>query len=196
MAEILYGGKFLNLVREGRWEYCERVKQTRAVMIFALTADNKVLLAEEFRPPIGRRCLCFTAGLVGDEEDETDEAAARRELLEETGYEAAQMRYLFSGPSSPGLTSETLSFFLATGLRRVGEGGGVMTEKITVREVPLAEIDTWLVGLVPVLQRASCSTPASSAVFTSCGRRRREGARYPPQKKSGITPCCAVLATS
>ncbi len=144
MPEPLYNGKFLNLVREGRWEYCERVNQTRAVMVFAATPEGKVLLVEEYRPPIGCRCLCFPAGLSGDEGAESDLEAAKRELLEETGYEAEEMRYLFSGPSSPGLSSETLSFYLATGLRRVGQGGGVENEHITVREAPLADIDAWL----------------------------------------------------
>ncbi len=144
MKETLYAGRFLNLVREGRWEFCERVNDTRAVMVFAATPEGKVLLVEEFRPPIGSRCLCFPAGLSGDEGPESDLQAAHRELLEETGYEAAEMRYLFSGPSSPGMSSESLSFYLATGLRRVGQGGGVENEKITVREAPLAEIDAWL----------------------------------------------------
>ncbi len=144
MPETLCEGKFLTLVREGRWEYCERVSEMGAVMIFAVTPEQRVLLVEEFRPPIGRRCLCFPAGLSGDEGPESEPEAARRELLEETGYEAAEMRYLFTGPSSPGLTSECVSFYLATGLRRVGAGGGVENEAITVREAPLAEIDAWL----------------------------------------------------
>ncbi len=144
MKESLYNGKFLNLVREGRWEYCERVRQTRAVMVFAATPEGRVLLVEEYRPPIGSRCLCFPAGLSGDEGEESDLEAAHRELLEETGYEAAHMHYLFSGPSSPGLSSETLSFYLATGLRRVAAGGGVENENITVCEVPLAEVEAWL----------------------------------------------------
>ena len=142
--ETLYKGKFLNMVREGRWDYCERVNQTGAVMVFACTPEGKVLLVEEFRPPIGRRCLCFPAGLSGDEGPESDAEAARRELLEETGYEAAEMKFLFHGPSSPGLTSESLSFYLASGLRRVGEGGGVEQERIVVREAPLDDIDAWL----------------------------------------------------
>lgn len=146
--ETLYKGKFLNMVREGRWEYCERVNQTGAVMVFACTPEGKVLLVEEFRPPIGRRCLCFPAGLSGDEGPESDAEAARRELLEETGYEAAEMKFLFHGPSSPGLTSESLSFYLASGLRRVGEGGGVEQERIIVREVPLDDIDAWLAAQV------------------------------------------------
>ena len=146
--EKLYEGKFLNMVREGHWEYCERVNNTGAVMVFACTPEGNVLLVEEFRPPIGRRSLCFPAGLSGDGGPESDAAAARRELLEETGYEAAEMTFLFHGPSSPGLTSESLSFYLATGLRRVAAGGGVDNENITVREVPLDEVDAWLAAQV------------------------------------------------
>lgn len=142
--ETLYHGKFLNMVREGRWEYCERVNQTSAVMVFACTPEGKVLLVEEFRPPIGKQSLCFPAGLSGDEGPESDAVAARRELLEETGYEAAGMRYLFTGPSSPGLTSETLSFYLATDLKKVAAGGGVDNENIIIHEAPLATIDAWL----------------------------------------------------
>ena len=132
------------MVSVGGWEYCERVNNTGAVMVFACTPEGKVLLVEEYRPPIGRRCLCFPAGLSGDDGPESDASAARRELLEETGYEAAEMKYLFHGPSSPGLTSEGLSFYLATGLRRVATGGGVDNENITVREAPLDNIDAWL----------------------------------------------------
>ncbi len=142
--ETLYNGRFLNMVREGRWEYCERVNQTGAVMIFALTPDDKVILVEEYRPPIGKQSLCFPAGLSGDEGPESETAAAYRELLEETGYAAAEMQYLFTGPSSPGLTSESLSFFLAKGVHKVGIGGGVENENIVVHEVPLAEIEPWL----------------------------------------------------
>jgi ADP-ribose pyrophosphatase len=146
--ETLYQGKFLNMVREGRWEYCERVNNTGAVMVFACTPERKVLLVEEFRPPIGQRCLCFPAGLSGDEGSESDAAAARRELLEETGYEAGEIRFLFHGPSSPGLTSESLSVYLASDLRRVATGGGVEGENITVREAPLDDIDAWLAAQV------------------------------------------------
>ena len=142
--ETLYAGRFVNLVREGRWEFCERVNDTAAAMIFALTEDGCVLLVEEYRPPIRKQSICFPAGLVGDEGAESAEAAARRELLEETGYEAEHMRFLFEGPSSPGITSESIGFYLATGLRRVADGGGVQGENITVHKVPLADIEPWL----------------------------------------------------
>lgn len=144
MKEIVYEGRFLTMAREGRWEYCERVRNTAAVMVFACTPEGRVLLVEEFRPPIGQRCLCFPAGLSGDEGPESDEAAARRELLEETGYAADTMQYLFTGPSSPGMSSETLHFYRASGLRRVGQGGGVENEQIIVVELPLQDIDAAL----------------------------------------------------
>lgn len=142
--ETLYSGRFVNLVRDGRWEYCERVKNTAAAMIFARTRGRKILLVEEYRPPIRQQSICFPAGLIGDVGEEQAEDAARRELLEETGYEAGRIRFLYAGPSSPGITSESISFFLATDLVRRGRGGGVQGEHITVHEVPENEIDEWL----------------------------------------------------
>ena len=142
--ETLYAGRFVNLLRDGRWEYCERVNNTAAAMIFALTEEGRVLLVEEYRPPIRKQSICFPAGLIGDEGDEAPETAARRELLEETGYLAGSIRFLFEGPSSPGITSESIGFYLATGLRRVAAGGGVAGENITVHEIPLADIEPWL----------------------------------------------------
>lgn len=141
----LCDGRFLSLRRkENGWEYCARCNDISAVMIFALSPEGCVLLVEEFRPPIENSCICFPAGLSGDEAAEAHEAAARRELLEEAGYEAGEMRFLFSGPSSPGLSSEMLHFFLALNLRKTSLGGGVEGENITVHEVPLADIDSWL----------------------------------------------------
>lgn len=142
--EMLYSGRFVNLVRDGRWEYCERVNKTAAAMIFARTRDRKILLVEEYRPPIRQQSICFPAGLIGDAGEERAEDAARRELLEETGYEAGQIRFLYAGPSSPGITSEFISFFLATDLVRRGSGGGVQGERIIVHEVPQEEIGSWL----------------------------------------------------
>ena len=57
--EMLYAGRFLNLVREGHWEYCERVHNTPAAMIYAVTERREVVLVEEFRPAIGRQSICF-----------------------------------------------------------------------------------------------------------------------------------------
>ena len=144
---ILAEGKYLRLRKTGRWEYAERTGDGRAVVIVAMTGEGKVLLVEQFRPPVGRVCVEMPAGLVGDEarfEGESLEAAAERELLEETGYAAEQMELLAAGPPSPGAMNESIAFYRASGLRKVAAGGGDATEDITIREVPLQDVPHFL----------------------------------------------------
>src|SRR5688572_15002280 len=141
----LYKGKYLALVKEGHWEYADRVGATGAAIIVALTPEKKLLVVEQYRIPVHSRTIELPAGITGDEgEDESDAEAARRELLEETGYDAQNVECLTTGPASSGLTSETVTLFLATNLKRVHAGGGVANEKITVHEAPLDDIDAWL----------------------------------------------------
>jgi ADP-ribose pyrophosphatase len=143
----LYTGKFLALIKEGRWEYVERVNATGAAIILAVTPEGKLLLVEQYRIPVHARTIELPAGIIGDEPGGADEShaeAARRELLEETGYEAAQIELLTASPSGAGLTSERVEMYRASGLRRAGKGGGVAHEDITVHEIPLAEVTAWL----------------------------------------------------
>ena len=109
-------------------------------MILAIDAGD-VILVEQFRVPLGRTYLELPAGLVGDETaGESVAIAAGRELEEETGYCAAAIEDLGVFYSSPGMTSECFTLVRATGLTRVGEGGGVSDENITVHRVPLAQV--------------------------------------------------------
>jgi ADP-ribose pyrophosphatase len=143
----LQSGKFLALVKEGGWEYADRTNATGVAIIIALTGDGKLLLVEQYRIPVHARTIELPAGIIGDDHskgDETQAEAARRELIEETGYEAGQIKAVTSGPASGGLTSETVTLFVATQLRRIDAGGGVGNEDITVHEVPLREIHDWL----------------------------------------------------
>lgn len=141
----LYTGKYLALVKEGHWEYADRVGATGGAIVVAVTPEQKLLVVEQYRIPVHCRTIELPAGITGDEgEKESDAEAARRELLEETGYEAAKIKSLVRGPASSGLTSETVTLFLATDLKRVHAGGGIANEKITVHEAPLDEIDAWL----------------------------------------------------
>jgi ADP-ribose pyrophosphatase len=85
------------------------------------------------------------AGLVGDDNaGDTLAEAARRELIEETGWEPERVDVLLTGPTSAGMSSERIAFVRATGLRKVGEGGGVGDEAIIVHEVPRTEAPAWL----------------------------------------------------
>ena len=137
-------GKFLELLKEGRWEYVRRVNANGAVMIVAVTEDGELLLVEEYRVPLHALTIGLPAGISGDEGEESTLQSARRELEEETGYWADAWTYLFTGPSSPGLTTEMVSFYLAEGLHQISEGGGVAHENITVHRIPLPLVHGWL----------------------------------------------------
>jgi ADP-ribose pyrophosphatase len=146
---ILFQGKHLSMHALGKWEYAVRNKTSGIVGILAVTPENKILLVEQYRPPLGKRVIEIPAGLAGDIEGSEDEAlaiAATRELLEETGYKAGSMRYLTEGPASAGLSTEVITFFHACGLKKVTLGGGDAEEDITVHEVPLSELENWLLN--------------------------------------------------
>ena len=143
---ILAEGRFLRLVDDEGWEYVERKNSHAVVAIIGQTEEQDVVLIEQFRQSMGGMVIELPAGLVGDEEerDESILAAAGRELFEETGFVARQMIRVAAGPSSTGLTNEVITYVLATGLEKKGDGGGVADEQITVHVVALGEVDEWL----------------------------------------------------
>lgn len=141
--EVAWQGKWITAKRRGKWEYVSRARGIRAAVIVAIDADGHVLLVDQYRVPLGKRCLELPAGLIGDEaghEGDSPFDAARRELIEETGYDCAAIEDLGEYHSSPGLVSESFTLVRATGLTKVGEGGGLEDEDIIVHRVPRAEI--------------------------------------------------------
>ncbi len=144
---ILGRGRFLELVDEQGWEYVRRHASSGVVVIVATTDQQELVLVEQPRIPVRRRTIELPAGLVGDLPDsvaESLETAAIRELEEETGFVATAWRLLAEGPSSVGISTEVVTFFRATGLARVGPGGGDDTEDITVHVVPVAGVSAFL----------------------------------------------------
>lgn len=145
--ESLHRGRFLELLKDGKWEYVQRVNARGAVFVLAVTDANELVLVEQYRVPVQERTLELPAGIYGDGESadgETAEQCALRELEEETGYRGAAAEVLLTGPVAPGLTSEIMYLVRVTGLTRVHAGGGVAGEAITVHAVPLADVRGWL----------------------------------------------------
>ena len=102
-VETLYEGRWLSLRKRGRWEYAERNNPGGAVIILAVTPDDKVLFVEQYRVSILQNTIERPAGLVGDMADQVDESAllaAQRELEEETGYRCQRVEFVHRGPSS------------------------------------------------------------------------------------------------
>lgn len=137
----MWEGRFITAKKRGRWEYVARARDIRAAVILAIDAGH-VILVEQYRVPLGRWCLELPAGLIGDEGDpaEAAEAAAARELEEETGYRAAAITTIGEFYSSPGMVSESFTLVRAHGLTKVSEGGGEGDEDIIVHRVALAGI--------------------------------------------------------
>ena len=145
--DVVHEGKFLTYRKTERgWEYVTRSNAKGCVAILAVTDDKRVILTEQFRPPTGRNVIELPAGLAGDiplQEDEPLLTAAKRELKEETGYVAKNWNLLTEGSSSAGMTDELISIFYATGLTKMGEGGGDSSEDIRVHFVPQADVVSW-----------------------------------------------------
>lgn len=146
-VETLHQGKWLTLRKRGRWEYAERNHPGGAVIILAVTPEDKILFVEQYRVAILQTTIEMPAGLVGDLADQADEGpllAAQRELEEETGYRCQRVEFVHRGPSSSGMSTEMITFARAWGLEKVGAGGGDESENIVVHEVPRTEAGAWL----------------------------------------------------
>ena len=143
---VVYEGKYQRMLVRGTWEYSERTHAGGlAAIIIAVTPDDEVLFVEQFRVPLQARTIEMPAGLVGDDHDDDSlEAAARRELIEETGWEPHRVDVLITGPTSSGMSNERIAFVRARDLVKVGDGGGVGDEGITVHTVPRSEAPRWL----------------------------------------------------
>ena len=143
--QILWQGRFVEVRRRGKWEYAGRPGGVRAAVILAID-DSHVILAEQYRVPLGRPCIELPAGLIGDgdDPDEPPETAAARELEEETGYRAARLEAIGEFWSSPGMLTESFTLVRASGLEKVSDGGGTESEDITIHRVALADLEEFL----------------------------------------------------
>lgn len=143
-AKIVWQGDWITVRQQGTWEYVGRARGIRAAVILAVE-DGHALLVDQYRVPLGRRCLELPAGLIGDDHDgENALSAAARELEEETGYRAARVESLGEFFSSPGMVSESFTLVRAHGLTRIGNGGGVDGEDIVPHRVALSNLPDFI----------------------------------------------------
>ena len=145
-STIAFRGRYLDVIWEAGREYTHNRRSRGVVLVIPLTAGGDIIFIEQYRWPLKRTVIEYPAGLVGDEgdADETFEAAARRELLEETGYEAGDLQFLLRGPSSPGSSTEVVSFYLAHDARKVREVGDCGHGRIEIHRIRLSGAAAWL----------------------------------------------------
>ena len=142
--ETMCEGRFVRLIRRGKWEYASRANDIRAVVILA-EHEGKVILVEQPRVAPDCRCIELPAGLVGDQDpDATVEDTAIKELQEECGFTAERIERLGEFFASPGMLAEAFTVVRAHGLRKVGEGGGDEHEDIKVHFVTRADIPNFI----------------------------------------------------
>jgi len=114
------------------------IERPDAAIIFPLTASGEVVLVRQYRPPLEGMELGLPAGLV--EEGEEPEAAARRELSEETGYTGGEWEPLGSLASSPSLKDNWAYLFLARGVEETAEPDPDEHELVEVVRVHVGEL--------------------------------------------------------
>jgi ADP-ribose pyrophosphatase len=121
-TQTIYEGRMIRLqldqvlLPDGSTSQREIVKHPGAVAILAVTDEQKLVLVRQFRKPIEKTILEIPAGKL--EKGEEPHLCARRELEEETGYKAKEIRHLYSFYTSPGFADECMHLYVAKGLEK------------------------------------------------------------------------------
>lgn len=124
-TEVVFKGKLLEVRRDsvslpdGAEATREYVVHQGAVVVIPVLSNGKMLFERQFRYPLGRVFLELPAGKIDPGEDV--EQTGRRELLEETGHEADEWRYVGVMHPCIGYSNERIEIFLAKGLKKISE---------------------------------------------------------------------------
>jgi ADP-ribose pyrophosphatase len=156
--KILFETKFLQMKQAqspsgNPWYYAHR-PNINGIVVIVPVIEDAILFLETYRPPIAQEkiaehCIELPAGLVGDiDREETMIEAAKKELLEETGYSADSIEICAQNcSSSPGATSEVFTLVIARiNDRTIDEksltsDGGIIVKRHLVK---IKDIKAWL----------------------------------------------------
>ena len=141
-----------------------------AAIIFPVTAEGEVVLVSQYRPPLRMMELGLPAGLV--ERGEEPEAAARRELSEETGYSGGKWEPLGVLASSPSLKDNWAYLFLARGVEETSPPDPDEHELIEVERAPLGE-------MLRLVRNGQIVSSSGVAAVMLALERLRDGSPYP-----------------
>jgi ADP-ribose pyrophosphatase len=153
--ELAYEWRFVRVVNyiytkwvslnEHLYEVVERTNSKKIVTALTVTADEKIILINQYRIPQGRFCIESPAWLREDD-DEPLEETARREILEETWYAPEKLVHIGKTPTSSWLTTEVIDCFIWYNCKKVSEILALdNAEDIQVLEVPLSEFDDFVI---------------------------------------------------
>lgn len=154
--ETVYEGKYLRMVnkttvtvqkQEVIWETIERTNifDNRVVVVVALTGDNEFVMERQWRAAIESFVIQFPAGLM-DIANESSEEAARRELLEETGYLAYKLVPILSAPTNPVLSPTIAHYYFAPDVEYTGGVNRDTGEVMEIINVPRERIGQFLLA--------------------------------------------------
>ena len=124
-SKAIYEGKILRIkldevkLPNGYVTVREIVEHPNAVALIPIDSDGKIIMINQYRHSAQEVLLEIPAGTM--EKNETPEECAKRELLEETGYEAKKLKKIFSCYLAPGYSTEFIHIFLATDLIYKGQ---------------------------------------------------------------------------
>ena len=142
-SKVIYKGRIVNLrvdtveLHTGRLTTREIAEHGDSVCVVPVDSDGSVLLVRQYRKPAEASLLEIPAG--GMDPGESPHDTVLRELQEEIGYTAANIRPLSSFWVSPGWCTEFMYSYLATGLSPAKLAADD-DENITVERVPLGDI--------------------------------------------------------
>jgi ADP-ribose pyrophosphatase len=141
-GEVVYAGNFIQVHRDvvrlpdGTQATRDYIQHPGAVAIVALTDAGEVILERQYRYPLRRELVEIPAGKL--EAGEAHLETGKRELLEETGYSAANWTYLGLFHNAIGYSDEGIELWLATGLTK-GEAKLDVGEFLEVFRLPFDE---------------------------------------------------------